>query len=62
MSKKLYTKEIKLNVEGYNRVWVVVWQGFDCKGLIKKTLSESYNLLYDKKYVGPVTVHLFGKK
>lgn len=56
------TKELKLNVEGYNRVWVVVWQGFDCKGLIKKTLSESYNLLYDKKYVGPVTVHLFEKK
>lgn len=56
------TKELKLNVEGYNRVWVVVWQGFDRKGLIKKTLSESYNLLYDKKYVGPVTVQLFEKK
>ncbi len=62
------TKEIRLNVEGYNRAWVVVWwwgfgqPGFDCKALLKKTLSESYNVLYDKEYFSHITVHLFEKK
>lgn len=63
--KKLYP-----TVKGYNRVWLVLSSSSDEKGLIKKTLSQSYKLskhkeyvstrLSNKKYVG-IDITLFTK-
>jgi mannosyltransferase len=67
-------KQLKPSVEGYNRVWLILAYSKDDKGMIKKTLSESYNLSYYKEYVtkndGPgggsgvccIEVYLFEKK
>jgi len=53
-------KELGPSVEGYNRVWVILSHSHDYKGLIKKTLNESYNLSYHEKYVG-IDLSLFVK-
>ncbi len=55
-------KELGPTVEGFNKVWVILslYRG-DSKELIKKTLSESYNLSHDNKYFG-IEVYLFEKK
>ena len=45
-------KELGPTVNGYNKVWVIHSHSSDYKGLIKKTLNESYNVAYHKKYVG----------
>ena len=45
-------KELGPTVEGHNRVWLILSHSHDFKGLIKKTLAESYNLPYHKKYRG----------
>ncbi|MFX0202078.1 MAG: glycosyltransferase family 39 protein [Candidatus Hodarchaeota archaeon] len=44
-------KELMPTVDGYNRVWVILSHSRDHNGLIEKTLRESYNLSYHKKYV-----------
>jgi hypothetical protein len=54
-------KKLEPTLEGYNRVWLILAESGDSKGLIKKTLSESYNLSYGNKYV-QVEVYLFEKK
>ena len=53
-------KELRPTVEGYSRVWVILSHSRDYKGLIKKTLNESYSLSYQKKYVG-IDLSLFVK-
>ena len=53
-------KELVPKVQGYNRVWVILSHDHDPKGLIKKTLNESYNLSYHKEYVG-IDMSLFVK-
>jgi hypothetical protein len=53
-------KELEPTVKGHNRIWLILSHSHDYKGLIAKTLSESYNLLYYKKYVG-IEVYLFEK-
>lgn len=58
-------KQLRFIVEGYNRVWVILSYSGDNRGLIKKTLSESYNLSYHKEYVSTskkIEVYLFEKK
>lgn len=54
-------KELGPTVEGYNRAWLILSHSRDKKGLITKTLIESYNLSYHKKYKG-IEVYLFEKK
>lgn len=44
-------KELGPTVDGYNKVWLILCHSRDYnKGLIKKTLNESYNLSYHKEY------------
>lgn len=49
-------KELK----SHNKVWIILKKDDDPKGLIKKMLNESYNLSYQKKYVG-IDLYLFVK-
>lgn len=56
-------KELVSVVRGYNRVWCILAdEGYqEDKEFIKKTLSETYNLSYYKRYVG-IEVYLFNNK
>jgi mannosyltransferase len=47
-------------IQGYNRVWLISSYGRDSKGLIGKTLSESYELADTDKYYG-IDAYLFQK-
>ncbi|CAG0995647.1 MAG: glycosyltransferase family 39 protein [Candidatus Methanoperedens sp.] len=54
-------KELKSVVNDYNRVWLIKRSSSsDRKGLIRKTLEESYIMSYSKNYVG-IEVYLFEK-
>lgn len=53
-------KELWPIVEGYQRVWVILSHSNDDKGLIKKTLNESYNMNENKEYKG-IMIYLFIK-
>lgn len=53
-------KELRPTVEGYKRVWIISSHNLDLKGLIEKTLSESYNLSHYRAYLG-IEVYVFEK-
>lgn len=53
-------KELEPTVQGYNRVWVILSHSRDYKGLIKQTMSQSYNLVAYKGYRG-IEIYLFQK-
>jgi len=52
--------ELEPRVQGYNRVWVILSHSRDSKGLIKQTMSQSYNLLDYKVFKG-IEIYLFVK-
>lgn len=43
-------KELEPVIKGYNRIWLILNRSGDYNKLIKKTLCESYNLLYHRNY------------
>ena len=54
-------RELDPILKGYNRVWFVHSSSCDYYGLINKTLSGSYNLLYYKRYSQGLEISLFEK-
>lgn len=59
-------KELEPTVQGYDRVWVILSHSRDSLGLIKQTLSQSYNLVDYKVYINynvyiGIIIYLFEK-
>ncbi len=64
-------KELRLMVEGHDKVWLIQGYDKDDSGLIMKMLGESHNLAYHKEYLSEsyatgksisIWVYLFQKK
>ena len=55
-------EQIGSTIEGYNRVWIILYLSKECAEPIKKMLnSEFYSLSYYKRYTGAIEVYLFEK-
>jgi hypothetical protein len=54
-------KELAPTVKGHKRVWVILAHSGDKKELITKKLIETYNLSYQREYVG-IKMALFERK
>lgn len=55
-------KELRRMVEGYDRVFLLLYLGVDPKGLIENTLNVSYNLSYRKEYEGEIRISKYTTK
>jgi hypothetical protein len=55
-------EKIGSTIEGYNRIWIILYLNEDCIEPIKRTLnSKFYSVSYYKRYNGAIQVYLFEK-